>query len=164
MIGTATLKKASIPTGFFAFECVMMGILFLAIFITFELQAELSRLYGKEIVATTAFTVIFSIPLIVALFASKYTDEKILVFDNDTGYIQAIDGGEPLGRVLERTPARIVSAPCVFVANKEKQRHDCTFVNLGGGVFEVWDTATFRQTHPCPRQPLTAVFVVLPQL
>ncbi|NMW48986.1 hypothetical protein [Mobiluncus curtisii] len=161
MIGTATLKKASIPVGFFAFMCVMMGIVLLAIFITFELQAELSRLYGKATVATTALTIIFSIPLIVALLATKYTDEKILVFDNNTGHIQAIDGGESLGRVLERTPARIVSVPCVFVADKEKQRHDCTFVNLGGGSFEVWDTATFRQAHP---PLLAAVFVVFPQL
>ena len=149
MIDTATLQNTTIPTGTLILVCVLAIIMFVGVYIAAWLKPGLSYLYGSETVIVTTIIFVLSILAVVALLvASAHTGEKILVFDNNTGSIQAIRGGEPLGQVLERSKTRIVSVPCVFVANKTKQRHDCTFVNLGGGSFEVWDTTAFRQAHP----------------
>lgn len=144
MIDTATLSGTPVNGAGIAFivAILVLGILFELVFTVRGVRNGLSiPSILIPAVGIPSLAMIVSLSLIPA-------GEKILVFDNNTGSIQAIKGGEPLGQVLERSKTKIVSVPCVFVANKTKQRHDCTFVNRGGGVFEVWDTTTFRQAHP----------------
>ena len=149
MIDTATLQNTTIPADILILIGVLLTILLLGIHIAAWLKSGRSFLYSSTTVTVTTTIFAFSILIVMALLAaSTSTDEKILVFDNNTGNIQAVKGEKPISQVLERSKTRTVSVPCVFVANKTKQRHDCTFVNRGGGVFEVWDTATFRQAHP----------------
>ena len=150
MIDTATLQNTTIPTGTLILVCVLLAIFLLGVFVTQWLKPQLQCLYGYSRTPITETSIIFFLSILAAvaiLVAPTLTEDKILVFDNNTGNIQAIKGEKPIYRVLEHSKTRIVSVPCVFVAGEEKQRHDCTFVNRGGGVFEVWDTATFRQTH-----------------
>lgn len=151
MIDTATLQNTTIPVGVLILVGVLVVIMFVGVYIAAWLKPGLSYLHDSETVIVTTIIFVLSILAVVALLIdSAHTGEKILVFDNNTGSVQAIKGGEPLGQVLERSKTKIVSVPCVFVANKAKQRHDCTFVNRGRGSFEVWDTTTFRQTHLRP--------------
>lgn len=152
MIDTATLQNTTIPADILILIGILLTILLLGVHIAAWLKSGRSYfLYSSATVTVTTAIFAFSILVVAALLVvSKSTDDKILVFDNNTGHIQAVKGEKPIGQVLERSKTRIVSTPCVFVANKEKQRHDCTFVNRGKGSFEVWDTATFRQTHPRP--------------
>ena len=151
MIDTATLQNTPIPTGTLILVCVLLAIFLLGVFVTQWLKPQLQCLYGYSRTPITKTSIIFFLSILTAvaiLVAPTLTEDKILVFDNNTGHIQAIKGEKPINRVLERSKTRIVSVPCVFVTGEEKQRHDCTFVNLGGGSFEVWEATVFRQAHP----------------
>lgn len=149
MIDTATLQDTTIPAGVLILVGVLVAIMFIGVYLAVWLKPGLSYLYGSETVIVTTIIFVLSMLAVVALLvASTYSSEKILVFDNNTGNVQAIKGEKPISQVLERSKTKIVSVSCVFVANREKQRHDCTFVNRGGGSFEVWDTTVFRQAHP----------------
>lgn len=151
MIDTATLQNTPIPTGTLILVCVLLAIFLLGVYVAERLKPWLQHQYGPITITETSAIFFLSILAVVAiLVAPTLTEDKILVFDNNTGQIQAIKGEKPIYRVLERSKTRTVSVPCVFVANKTKQRHDCTFVNLGQGSFEVWDATVFRQAHPRP--------------
>lgn len=149
MIDTATLQGTPIPTGTLILVCVLLAIFLLGVYVAERLKPWLQHQYGPTTITETSTIFFLSILAVVTiLVAPTLTEGRILVFDNNTGSIQAVKGEKPIYRVLERSKTKVVSVPCVFVTDKEKQRHDCTFVNLGGGSFEVWDTATFRQAHP----------------
>ncbi|MCU9986694.1 hypothetical protein [Mobiluncus curtisii] len=151
MIDTATLQGTPIPTGTLILVCVLLAIFLLGVYVAERLKPWLQHQYGPTTITETSTIFFLSILAVVTiLIAPTLTEDKILVFDNNTGSIQAIKGEKPIYRVLERSKTKVVSVPCVFIDREAQRRHDCTFVNLGGGSFEVWDTATFRQTHPRP--------------
>ena len=147
MIDTATLEGPILSATTLVALASLLSALLAAYFLTAQLRLNKFRPLGGGM---AAILLILSIAILVVMcpLVSTGEDGKQLVFDNNTGNIQAIEGEKPISQVLEQSKTKIVSVPCVFVANKTKQRHDCTFVNRGGGVFEVWDTATFRQAHP----------------
>lgn len=147
MIDTATLEAPIISATTLMALASLLSALLAAYFLVARLRLKEFRSLGDSMFA---MLLVLAIAIFVALcpFVSAGEDSKSLVFDNNTGSIQSIKGEKPISQVLEHSKTRIVSVPCVFVAGKKKKRHDCTFVNLGGGSFEVWDTATFRQTHP----------------
>lgn len=149
MIDTATLEGPILSATTLMALASLLSALLAAYFLTAQLRL---KKFGPLGGGMAAILLILSIAILVVMcpLVSTGEDGKQLVFDNNTGNIQAIKGEKPISRVLEHSKTKIVSVPCVFVANKEEQRHDCTFVNLGGGSFEVWDTTTFRQTHPRP--------------
>ena len=147
MIDTATLEAPIISATTLMALASLLSALLAAYFLAAQLRLKEFHLLGD---AMLAIFLILAIAMLVALcpLVSTGEDGKILVFDNNTGSIQAVKGEKPIYRVLERSKTRIVSVPCVFIDREAQRRHDCTFVNLGGGSFEVWDTATFRQAHP----------------
>ena len=147
MIDTATLEAPIISATTLMALASLSSALIAAYFLTAAIKLENFSPIDNGI---AAIFLILAIAMLVARYQFVLTGEdgKLLVFDNSTGNIQAIEGEKPIIQVLEHSKTRTVSVPCVFVTGEEEQRHDCTFVNRGGGSFEVWDTATFRQTHP----------------
>lgn len=144
MIDTATISEqaANWTDTALIVATLVLGILFALVYAAWGARNDFS--VPRVVVPAVGIP---SLALIVLLSLTP-AGEKILVFDNNTGSVQAIEGEKPIIQVLERSKTKVVSVPCIFVTDKGKQRHDCTFVSLGEGSFEVWDTTTFRQTHP----------------
>ncbi|NMW48988.1 hypothetical protein [Mobiluncus curtisii] len=149
MIDTATLEAPIISATTLVALASLLSALIAAYFLTAAIKLKDSGPLDNAIGALFLILAIAG-PVVMWTIVPTGAYDKKLVFNNNVGSIQAIEGEKPIIQVLEQSKTRVVSVPCVFVTNKEKQRHDCTFVNRGGGSFEVWDTTTFRQIHPRP--------------